>query len=214
MMINKFDNVRLDLYRRFGHVCDSQTIDTILDGVIAERTATAKITTYLPVFVFRDAAELIQDHIWASGDIGTPRKRIHFVSGANPGQSIFAAAIARHLSDNGVVATAEAGHPENDADLKVEWILSERELDAPRPRLAEVDARVLDAADAIVLMGAEDTPDFAGRRYVRWDFSHDPAANLAQVRTLCDEIEMQVFNLLVEMGVPMTARTAAQVLAA
>lgn len=214
MMINKFDNVRLDLYRRFGHVCDSQTIDTILEGVIAEHAGTAKILTYLPVLVFRDAAELIQDHIWVSGNIGTPRKRIHFVSGSNPSQSIFAAAVARHLSDNGVVATAAASHPENEADLKLEWVLSERQLDAPAFRPAGGAARVLDAADIIVLMGAEDTAEFPGRRHVRWDFADSVDSSLAQVRQLGDEIELRVFDLLVEMGVPMSARTADQVLAA
>lgn len=214
MMINKFDTVRQDLYRRFGHVCESQTIDAILDGVIADHTAKAKVLDFLPVLVARDAAEQIQDHIWSSGDIGTPRKRILFVSERNAGRSKFAVAIARHLSDNGVVATSAGTHPENGIDHKVEWVLDERGLNVPEKTLHDSDERTVNAADVIVMMGVEETPTAPGMRYVHWNIDDPSGRSLEEVRDLCDEIEMSVFNLLIEMGVPMTARTAATLQAA
>lgn len=213
-MISKFDTVRQDLYSRFGHVCDAETIDSILESVIAEHTSTAHVTKFLPVLVAREAAELIQDHIWTTGDIGTPRKRILFVSERNAGRSKYAVAIARHLSDNGVVATSAGTHPENGIDHKVEWVLGERGLTVPQQGLREAGRRTVDAADVIVLLGVEETPTHPGKRYVHWNIEDPSGKSLGEIRTICDQIEMQVFNLLIDMGVPMTARTAGDLQAA
>ncbi|QGU08542.1 hypothetical protein COCCU_13215 [Corynebacterium occultum] len=214
MMIKKFETVRQDLYRRYGHACAPTAIDSILEGVIAEHTSTAKIPNFLAVFIARDAAELIEDHIWASGRIGTPRKRIHFSSAGSPSQAAFAAAAALKLSDQGVIATADAVHPENPADLKLEWVLDERGLEAPQRRLPAKGERALEVAEVVVLMGAEDAPDFPGRRHVRWDLQDDLDVSLEDIRDLCDDIEMKVFDLLLEMGIPLSAHATRPMLAA
>lgn len=213
-MISKFDSVRQDLYGRFGHVCSAETIDSILDGVIADHTSTARISDFLSVLVFREAAELIQDHIWASGDIGSPRKRILFVSGRNAGRSKYAVAVARHLSDNGVVATAAATHPENGVDYKVEWVIDERGLLLPEKNVPDTSPRTVNAADVIVLMGADETPTAPGRRHVHWDIADTSGKSLDEVREICDDIGVAVADLLAEMNVPVTAHTAADLQAA
>lgn len=224
-MINAFATVRRDLYRSYGHVCDARIIDSVLEGVIAEHSAHAAITTYLPVLVAREAAELIEDHIWASGDIGTPRQRIIFISEDNASRARFAAAVARRLSDNGVVAEVAAVHPEIDseADARLEWVLDERGLNAPARTVRLTDFRAVEAADVVVMMGGTGRPVIPGRRVLHWDTTlieedtesaAGAAEGLNRVRGLCDEIEMQVFHLLIGMGVPVTARTAAALQAA
>lgn len=214
MVIRKFENVHQDLYRSYGHACAPAIIDSILEDVIRTQTREAKVPNFLAVFIAREAAERIENHIRAAGGVGTPRQRIHFLSGTNPSQAAFAAAVARKLSAGGVVATAEADHPENAADLKLEWVLDERGLEAPVRRLTTSGERVLAAAEVVVLMGAADTAAAPGRRYVHWEVADDLHASLEEVRALCDGIELKVRDLLAEMSVPVITTTADPMLAA
>lgn len=205
-MISTFDTVRQDLYGRFGHVCDAETIDSILDEVIADHAATARIPDFVSILVAREAAERIQLHTWVAGNISSPAKRILFVSERDNGRSKFAVAIARHLSDNGVVATSAGTHPENGTDYKIDWVLDERGLSAPEKSLQASQPRTVNAADVVVLMGVEGTPAQAGKRYIHWDIEDSSEMTLEQAREVCDDIEMRVFNLLIELNVPMSAR--------
>lgn len=213
-MISTFDTVRQDLYGRYGHVCDTETIDSILDDVVADHTSTARITDFLSVLVAREAAERIRLHTWLAGNISTPAKRILFVSERDNGRAKFAVATARHLSDNGVVATAVGTHPENAGDVKIDWVLDERGLSVPEKSLCEGQSRTVNAADVVVLMGVDEAPSGAGKRYIHWDIADPAEMTLDQTRNLCDDIEMQVFNLLIEMNIPMSARTASTMQAA
>lgn len=213
-MISTFDTVRQDLYGRYGHVCDTVTIDSILDDVVADHASTARITDFLSILVAREAAERIRLHTWLAGNISTPAKRILFVSERDNGRAKFAVAMARHLSDNGVVATAVGTHPENDSDAKVDWVLDERGLRVPAKSLGDGQPRTVNAADVVVLLGGEATPSGAGKRHVHWDIADPAEMTLEQTRELCDDIEMRVFHLLIEMNIPMSARTASDMQAA
>ena len=106
-----FRPVRKDLYTRFGHRATTTIIDAILDEVIEQHTATARVPDFLPVLVHREAAERIEEHLWTHGSTGTPRKRILFASRTNAPRAVLAAAIARHISDNAIVATVASWPP-------------------------------------------------------------------------------------------------------
>ncbi|RNE49996.1 three-helix bundle dimerization domain-containing protein [Corynebacterium alimapuense] len=202
----KFRTVRSDLYNRYGHICDSQIIDDIVDTVVDEHTATAKVTNFLSVLVAREAAERIEDHIWTHGDVGDRRKRILFVSRGNAAWASLAAGLARQLSGNAVVATVAGTHPENREDTLVEWVMDERGLDTS----AQLDfgrQRTLDAADIVVYLGIDETPDLAGRRYVQWDISAADGMDLSQARVTADDLADHVSILLSELGVPVQTRS-------
>ncbi|GAB2513837.1 hypothetical protein CATRI_12470 [Corynebacterium atrinae] len=202
---NSFFLVRRDLYTRYGHACDARIIDSILDKVITRHTATAKVTDFLPIFIARDAAEQIEDHAWTHGDVGTPRKKILFVNRSNAPVAVLAAGLARRLSNNGVVATTAATHPENREDNLIEWVISERGLAG-----AAVSAhdRTLDAPDLVVYLGMDEDADLPGRRYVHWDVSHTDGMDLTATRQFADELEGAVARLLQDLDIRPLAQDA------
>lgn len=200
-----FAPVRRDLYARFGHACDVRVIDSILDEIIARHVSTAKVTDFLPVLVAREAAEQIEDHAWTHGDVGTPRKKILFVSRSNASVAVLAAGLARSLSGNGVLASVAATHPENRDDNLIEWVISERGLAG-----AAVSAhdRTLDAPDLVVYLGMDEDADLPGRRYVHWDVATTDGMDLTTVRQLASELEAAVGRLLEDLDIRPLAHDA------
>lgn len=203
---NTFNLVRNDLYASFGHKCESAVIDTILDGVIAEHTSTARISDFLSILVARDAAEQIEDHLWMHGQVGTPRIRILFASRDSAPRAMLAAGLARELSDNAVVATVAKTHPENRQDSLVEWVIDERGLDTTA-RLDTVAERTLEAADLVVYLGVDETIDLPGRSYVQWDIAATSGMNLEQVRELADDLQQRIAMLLTEHNIAVETRS-------
>ncbi|MDO5511264.1 three-helix bundle dimerization domain-containing protein [Corynebacterium sp.] len=191
-----FHSVRQDLYTRFGHRADSTVIDEILDAVIAEHTATARVTDFLPVLVHREAAGRIEDHLWTHGEMGTPRARILFASRTNAARAVLAAALARKVSGNGVVATVADTHPENREDALIEWVMNERGLAADGARYHS-DRRTLAAADVVVYLDAAEPHDLPGRTFLQWDVPATDGMTIDQARAFADDLEARIAQLVV-----------------
>ena len=214
MNTTTFRTVRKDLYTRFGHRADSVVIDEILDTVIAEHTATARISDFLPVLVHREAAGRIEDHLWTHGDVGTPRKRILFASRTNAARAVLAAALARRVSDNAIVATVAATHPENREDALIEWVMDERGLAADGAKYKTERRRTLAAADVVVYLDAEEPHDLPGRTFVQWDVPATDGMGIEGIRTFADDMEARVVVLLTRLDIPVRSREDARELAA
>ncbi|GAB3695709.1 three-helix bundle dimerization domain-containing protein [Corynebacterium nasicanis] len=207
-----FRSVRKDLYSRFGHRADSAIIDEILDTVIAEHTATARIADFLPVLVHREAAGRIEDHLWTHGDVGTPRPRILFASRSNAARAVLAAALARRLSDNAIVATVAGAHPENREDALIEWVMDERGLTTAKFKTER--RRTLAAADVVVYLDAAEPHDLPGRSYVQWDVPATDGMGIEHIRTFADTMETRVAELLTALNIPVRSGAVAEELAA
>lgn len=214
MNATTFRTVRKDLYTRFGHRADSAVIDEILDIVIAEHTATARISDFLPVLVHREAAGRIEEHLWTHGDVGTPRKRILFASRTNAARAVLAAALARRVSDNAIVATVAATHPENREDALIEWVMDERGLAADGAKYKTERRRTLAAADVVVYLDAEEPHDLPGRTFVQWDVPATDGMGIEGIRTFADDMEARVAGLLTRLDIPVRSREDARELAA
>lgn len=214
MNATTFRTVRKDLYTRFGHRADSAVIDEILDIVIAEHTATARISDFLPVLVHREAAGRIEEHLWTHGDVGTPRKRILFASRTNAARAVLAAALARRVSDNAIVATVAATHPENREDALIEWVMDERGLAADGAKYKTERRRTLAAADVVVYLDAEEPHDLPGRTFVQWDVPATDGMDIEGIRTFADDMEARVAGLLTRLDIPVRSREDARELAA
>lgn len=197
-----FRPVRKDLYTRFGHRATTTIIDAILDEVIEQHTATARVPDFLPVLVHREAAERIEEHLWTHGSTGTPRKRILFASRTNAPRAVLAAAIARHISDNAIVATVASTHPENREDALVEWVMDERGLAADGAKYKTERRRTLAAADVVVYFDDEEPHDLPGRTYVQWDVPATDGMEIEQIRAFADDLETRVAGLLTDLNVP------------
>lgn len=201
MTENTFRPVRHDLYTRFGHRAETAVIDTILDEVIAEHVANARVPDFLPVLVYRDAAERIEDHLWTHGAIGTPRKKILFASRTNAARAIMAASMARNLSDNAVVTTVADTHPENRGDALVEWVMDERGLRAGTVSYRSERERTLAAADIVVYLDDQESVDLPGRTFVQWDVPSTDGMSIEQIRRFAEDLETRVAGLLVNLDV-------------
>ena len=213
MNTTTFRTVRKDLYTRFGHLADSTVIDEILDEVIDNHTATARIADFLPVLVHREAAGRIEDHLWTHGDVGTPRKRILFASRTNAARAVLAASLARRMSDHGVVATIADTHPENREDALIEWVMDERGLAADGAKY-RTDLRTLSSADIVVYLDAEEPHDLPGRTFVQWDVPATDGMGVEGIRTFADDMEARVVGLLTRLDIPVRSREDARELAA
>lgn len=208
MTVNAFRSVRHDLYTRFGHRADSTMIDIILDEVISEHTAAANVTDFLSIFIYREAAEKIQDHLWTHGNIGTPRKRILFASRTNAARAVLAAALARRISDNAVVATVAKTHPENRRDALIEWVMDERGLRA-EPVIYDGDTeRTVAAADIVVYLDDQEPHDLPGRSFVQWDVPATDGMSVEQIRRFAADMEGRVAGLLTELDIPFVPQSA------
>lgn len=197
-----FRPVRKDLYTRFGHRAEVAVIDAILDEVIAGHTATARIPDFLPVLVHREAATRIEEHLWTHGAVGTPRRRILFASRTNAPRAVLAAAIARRISDNAIVATVAGTHPENRDDALIEWVMDERGLAADGAKYKTERRRTVAAADVVVYLDGGETHDLPGRTYVQWDVPATDGMNVAEIRAFADDLEARVAALLTDLGIP------------
>lgn len=195
--MHNFHAVRRELYTRYGHRADLHVIDTVLDDTIAEHTATARITAFLPILVQREAAERIEAHIEAPAG-----RRILFSGRANSARAVLAAALARRLSGNAVVATVADTHPENRHDTLLEWVMDERCLDTDGVRWTQPTGGVLDAADVVVYLDSSEAVDQPGRAYVRWDVGATDGFDLDAARAFADDMEQRVTALLTDLGVP------------
>jgi len=196
-----FRPVRKELYTRFGHRLEATVIDAILDEVIAEHAETARIPNFLPVLVHREAASRIEDHLWTHGTVGTPRKRILFASRTNSQRAVLAAAMARRLSDNSIVATVASTHPENRDDALIEWVMDERGLAADGAKYKTERRRTVAAADVVVYMDSEEPHDLPGRTFVQWEVPSTDGMNVEQVRVIADHIEARVAHLLATLDI-------------
>lgn len=209
-----FRTVRKDLYTRFGHRAEAAVIDEILDAVIDEHTATARISDFLPVLVHREAAGRIEDHLWTHGTVGTPRRRILFASRTNAARSVLAAALARRISDNAIVATVAAAHPENREDALIEWVMDERGLAADGTSYKSERRRTLAAADVVVYLDDEEPHDLPGRTFVQWDVPSTDGMGIEHIRRFAADMEARVAGLLTALDIPFRPMRASEELAA
>ena len=94
LLNRQFEIVREDMHRRYGSLHSADHIDALVDATIAERTAAAKVETFLPVIVERIVSETLEEQATAAG-AKDPRARreVLYVCERNAGRSQLASAI-------------------------------------------------------------------------------------------------------------------------
>lgn len=186
------ENIRKDLYARFAYKLPTTTIDQVLDAAVDTHSRSAKVQDFVPVLAGRDAyAELTA--------YAAPALRIEFVSRENQTLARAAAAIARQLTQQRVVASVAPAHPENSTDEKLEWVMNERGL-VPPADMPQV-ARTAQAADLVVYLGKNEDRDRKGRRHEVWDVSNTHGMSLDDVRELVDDLTARVYAGAASMGI-------------
>ena len=199
VLSKSFAIVREGLHRLYGAACDAATIDSILDDVIAELSNSAKVTNFLPVLAEREATERIKA---ASGckDFA-PRQEILFADSRGSGRSQIATALAYHLVGDEVFIRTIGLNPEDGLNPRVVAALHDRGVDTSRLTQKAITPRVSHRADAVVLMGIDETPAVPGDRYVEWDVADPDSLTDDELQSLIDDIETRLRALFTEMDV-------------
>ena len=127
---------------------------------------------------------------------------ILFLCVHNAGRSQMAAAFARVIGGEGVVVYGAGSSPSETLNPVVVDVMGECGIDisgeSPRALTDEVGR----SADVVVTMGCGDAcPVYPGIRYQDWDVDDPAGRSTAAVRTIRDDVERRVRDLLDELGV-------------
>ncbi|MBP3979061.1 arsenate reductase ArsC [Microbacterium sp. BLY] len=123
-----------------------------------------------------------------------------FVCVHNAGRSQMAAGFARALSGGTVEVRSGGSEPGEQINPAAVEVMREKGIDisqaVPQMLLTE-DVR---DADAVITMGCGDAcPIFPGKRYEDWELSDPAGRDIAFVRSVRDEIETRVRQLLLSL---------------
>ncbi|HSM45120.1 MAG TPA: arsenate reductase ArsC [Acidimicrobiia bacterium] len=121
----------------------------------------------------------------------------------NAGRSQMAAGWMRHLGGDEVDVFSGGSEPADAVNPAAVEAMAETGIDisAQTPRLWTDD--IIRGADVVVTMGCGDTcPVFPGKRYLDWELEDPSGLPVEIVRSIRDDIERRVRELMVELGVP------------
>ena len=201
LLNRQFEIVREDMHRRYGSLHSADHIDALVDATIAERTAAAKVETFLPVIVERIVSETLEEQATAAG-AKDPRARreVLYVCERNAGRSQLASAITSWIVGDKLFVRSVGLNPVGGINPTVLEVLAERGIPTSHLYKKEIVARTVHRSDVVVLMGVDQRPDIPGDRYVEWDIADPEGASIEQVRTIADDVERHVRALLADMG--------------
>ncbi|MFC3849641.1 low molecular weight phosphatase family protein [Corynebacterium hansenii] len=201
LLNRQFEIVREDMHRRYGALHSADHIDAVMDDTIAERTAEAKVETFLPVIVERIVSETLEEQALAAGATdAAARREVLYVCERNAGRSQLASAITAWLAGDRLFVRSVGLNPVGGINPTVLEVLAERGIPTGHLYQKEIVARTVHRSDVVVLMGVEQRPDIPGDRYVEWDIADPEGASIEEVRAIADDVERHVRALLADMG--------------
>jgi len=123
-----------------------------------------------------------------------------FVCVHNAGRSQMAAALLDHHGAGRVHVRSAGSAPADEINPAVVQAMAEIGLDVSREFPKPLTTDAARQADVIVTMGCGDAcPVFPAKRYLDWDLPDPAGAGLEAVRSIRDEIDRRVQDLLGEL---------------
>lgn len=188
------------LIPRFLGIFSYQTIERFVAESFDQLSATASVTTYLPVLSERFARDRLRALAQAEGTIVSDVPEVLFVCVHNAGRSQMAAALLDHHAQGRVHVRSAGSAPADQVSTAVVDALKEIGLDVTREFPKPLTDEVARAADVIVTMGCGDAcPIYPGKRYLDWELPDPAGKPIEQVRPIRDEIDRRVRELLSEI---------------
>ncbi|HSJ34042.1 MAG TPA: DUF3562 domain-containing protein [Acidimicrobiia bacterium] len=190
------------LHQEFAGVFGRETVERILADSLSRLSATARITTYVPLLAERFARERLIAAAKQKGTTMTAKPTVLFLCVHNAGRSQMAAGWLEHLAGDQVSVLSGGSAPGAEVNPAAVEVMREVGIDIgdayPKPWTDET----LEAADVVVTMGCGDAcPVIPGKRYLDWELD-DPAGKSTEgTRPIRDEIERRVRGLLDDLGV-------------
>jgi arsenate reductase len=185
-----------DLAERFRGSFNRPTVARYVHESHDLLASRARITRYLASLTARFAADRLSALARSRGPVdGIPE--VLFVCVENAGRSQMAAAIMKQLAGGRVTVRTAGSEPAAAVRQTVVAALDEIGVpldgEFPKPLTDEV----VRAADVVVTMGCGDAcPVYPGRRYLDWELDDPAGQPLTRVRSIRDDIEARVRDLL------------------
>lgn len=130
------------------------------------------------------------------------RPSVLFVCVHNAGRSQMALGWFNHLAADRAIAWSGGSEPASEIHGDVVKAMDEVGIDIAREFPKPWTDEFLEAADVVVTMGCGDAcPLVPGKRYEDWDFADPADQSLEVVRSIRDDIEGRVRDLLGRLGV-------------
>ena len=130
----------------------------------------------------------------------TARPSVLFVCVHNAGRSQMAAAFLHRRAGDTVEVRSAGTTPADEIQPMVREAMAEIGIDLGDivPRTLEADT--VEASDVVITMGCGDAcPVFPGVRYLDWDLPDPAGLPIDGVRTIRDEIDRRVADLVMEL---------------
>ena len=125
-----------------------------------------------------------------------------FLCTHNAGRSQMALGFFSHLAGARAVALSGGSEPADQINPAAIEAMAEKGIDITREHPKRWTDSMLESADVVVTMGCGDTCPFVpGRRYEDWPLADPAGQPLLAVRSVRDEIEIRVRQLLSDLGV-------------
>ncbi len=167
----------------------------------------APVQTHVPVLAERFARERLRAVAQAGGKIVKEVPEVLFVCVHNAGRSQMAAALLDHLAEGRVHVRSAGSTPANEINPAVQAAMDEVGLDLSKEFPKPLTTDVVEAADVVVTMGCGDAcPIFPGKRYLDWELPDPDGKSVDEVRSIRDEIDSRVHQLLDELVSAQSAR--------
>jgi arsenate reductase (thioredoxin) len=135
--------------------------------------------------------------------VSANRPSVLFVCVHNAGRSQMAAAFLTHLSKGRVEVRSAGSEPADTINPIVVKAMREAGIDitAEAPKVLTIEA--VEASDVVITMGCGDAcPIFPGKRYLDWQLADPAGQDLPAVRSIRDDIEHRVRDLLATLPMP------------
>ncbi len=187
------------LARDFTGTFGVETVERYLNDSRA-RWIDARITTYLPIMIERFARQRLRALAKVEGRIVADVPEVLFVCVHNAGRSQMAAALLDHHAQGRVLVRSAGSTPADQVNPAAIAAMDEIGVDMSKEFPKPLTDEVVQAADVVVTMGCGDAcPVFPGKRYLDWELADPAGRSVDEVRTIRDEIEGRVQQLLVEL---------------
>ena len=130
----------------------------------------------------------------------TVRPSVLFVCVHNAGRSQMAAAFLRRRAGDAVEVRSAGTTPADEIQPTVRDAMAEVGIDLGDIVPRKLEADTVEASDVVITMGCGDAcPVFPGVRYLDWDLPDPAGLPIDEVRTIRDEIDRRVAELVTEL---------------
>jgi protein-tyrosine-phosphatase len=184
----------------FAGIFAAQTIERFITDSLDQLLGTAKIVTFVPIFVERFTRDRLKALAKVEGKIETTVPSVLFLCVHNAGRSQMAAAWMKRLAGDQVIVYSGGSMPDSEVNPAAIDAMAEVGIDIrtefPKPWTDEI----VRAVDVVVTMGCGDAcPIFPGKKYEDWEVPDPAGLDVASVRAIRDDIGQRVRRLIGEL---------------